>query len=107
MALEIDVVNEGTWRVVRVCGEVDLNSSPELREAVLEAVDEHGRVGIDLSAAAYMDSSGVATMVEALKAAAEKDGTFVLVRPSPAVRKVLSLSRLDMLFDIREELTTG
>ncbi len=107
MALEIEVRDEGEWRIISTRGEVDLSSSPELRKAVLEAVADAGSISVDLSGAAYMDSSGVATLVEGLKAASEHDQAFVLLKPSHAVMKVLELSRLDSFFDIRDTLGTG
>jgi anti-sigma B factor antagonist len=87
-----------------VQGEVDLNTSPQLRKAILAGIDDHAQVGVDLAAASYMDSSGVATLVEGLKRASEKNKTFALVTPSMAVTKVLQLARLDALFDIRDNL---
>ncbi len=107
MGLDISVRDEGDWRIIEARGEVDLNSSPELRKAVLGAVKGVGRVGVDLSGATYMDSSGVATLVEGLKSASENDQSFVLISPSNAVMRVLELARLDSLFDIRDSLEEG
>ena len=88
----------------KVQGEVDLYSSPELRNAVLKAVGkaEHG-LALDLSEVPYMDSSGVATLVEGLKACKSKKKSFALLSPSQSVMKVLQLARLDTVFDIVEE----
>lgn len=102
MALEISVRDEGDWRIIEASGEVDLNTSTELRKAVIGAVGEYAQTAVDLSRAEYMDSSGVATLVEGLKAASGEDRSFVLLRPSPPVLKVLQLARLDALFDIRD-----
>jgi len=104
MALSIEVRDSGDWRIIDAVGEVDLMTSPQLRDAVLASVKEGGNVGVNLSGAEYMDSSGVATLVEGLKSASEKGQQFVLVRPSGRVMKVLELARLDTLFDIREAI---
>ena len=104
MGLELQTRESDGWQVVAVRGEVDLNSSPQLRKALLAGIDRHARVAIDLGAAEYMDSSGVATLVEALKAASEKKKKFALVNPSGAVTRVLELARLRSLFDIRTSL---
>ncbi len=94
--------DQGTW-TVRVSGEVDLYSSPEMRKAVVEEVPASADVlAVDLEQVAYMDSSGVATLVEGLRESSSQNRRFVLLRPSPPVRKVLELSRLDMVFDIEE-----
>lgn len=88
-----------TW-VLRAQGEVDLYTSPELRKAILSAVRSAKVVRLDLSGVDYMDSSGVATLVEGLKTSGKTNQAFQLVAPSPAVTKVLQLSRLDSVFDI-------
>lgn len=104
MALELDIQEQGGHYLIMAKGEVDLYSSPGLREAILKgAKSGAGALGVDLSNVAYMDSSGVATLVEGLKAAGGA-GEFVLVAPSQSVMKVLQLSRLDAVFDIRDTL---
>lgn len=105
MGLDINVRDDEGWRIIEVQGEVDLNSSPELRAAIMKEVEANRKVGVDLSGARYMDSSGVATLVEGFKTAA-KNG-FALIRPSNAVMRVLQLSRLDTLFDIRDNPSGG
>lgn len=104
--MNIDTRDQQTWHLIRVDGEVDLNSSPKLRKAILSGIDGSTHVGVDLAGASYMDSSGVATLVEGLKRASERKKSFALLRPSNAVTKVLQLARLDALFDIRDKLPT-
>lgn len=104
MAIAIDAGEQGGGYVITVKGEVDLYSSPELREAILRgAKGSPAKLGIHLGEVAYMDSSGVATLVEGLKASGGK-GKFFLVAPSQSVMKVLQLSRLDAVFDIVDAL---
>ncbi len=107
MGLDIDTREESGWHVIAVEGEVDLNSSPRLRKAILASIEKDRSVGVDLRGAEYMDSSGVATLVEGLKSAAENGKDFALLQPSSAVMKVLELARLDSLFDIRDGLSDG
>lgn len=94
-------VREGST-VLSVSGEVDLQTSPELRAAVLQAVEPPAAVVIDLAAVRYMDSSGVASLVEGLQRAREVGVAFVLASPSPSVRRLLDLSRLDRVFTLCE-----
>ena len=56
---------------------------------------------IDLGGVTYMDSSGVATLVEGLRSAKEHQKAFTLIAPSTAVMKVLELARLDSIFEVR------
>jgi len=105
MALELDSMEVDGNCVIKANGEVDLYSSPRLREALLKAIPKTQRaIGVDLSQVSYMDSSGVATLVEGLKACGKNDKTFALLTPSQSVMKVLQLSRLDSVFSIQETL---
>lgn len=104
MSVEITTAEIDTGYVIRVEGEVDLSSSPDLRSVILKGCKTNGVLAVDLSAVGYMDSSGVATLVEGLKSCSGQKKEFVLLHPSEAVMKVLKLSRLDSLFDIRDSM---
>ena len=102
MGLKIEQSQSSSESLIRVVGEVDLYSSPELRKAILEAVPSvQGELAIDLGGVTYIDSSGVATLVEGLRSAREHGTRFALVTPSRAVMQVLELARLDTIFEVR------
>jgi anti-sigma B factor antagonist len=102
MGLKIEQTESTDGSTIRVVGEVDLYSSPELRKAILKAVPAaDGRLEINLEGVTYIDSSGVATLVEGLRSAREHGTDFALVAPSPAVLQVLELARLDSVFEVR------
>ena len=84
--------------IVRLTGEVDLSWSAQVRRAVLDALEHDAPVGVDLSAVSYIDSSGIAALVEGFQSARAKGGRFALVAVSDAVRAVLELARLDRVF---------
>lgn len=96
----------GTWVVV-LAGEIDLEQSPKAREILLESVGRGLPVLVDLSAVEYIDSSGVASLVEALQKARGQDTGFTLAAPGPGVRRVLELARLDKVFRICDTLEEG
>ena len=102
MGLTIDNEQSPNGSLIRVTGEVDLYSSPELRKAILKAVKEvRGDLAIDLEGVTYIDSSGIATLVEGLRSAREHGTGLALVAPSRAVMQVLELARLDSVFEVR------
>lgn len=84
--------------VVALSGDVDLESSPRARKLLLECVNQGGRVVVDLSGVSYIDSSGVASLVEALQAARRVNGQLALAQVSEAADRVLKLARLDQVF---------
>lgn len=95
---------QGEWAVVRLGGEVDLSWSQQARRAVLDALAASQKVAVSLAAVSYIDSSGIAALVEGFQNARGKGQTFVLVEVSAAVLAVLRLARLDKVFTIRATL---
>jgi anti-sigma B factor antagonist len=89
--------------VIDVKGEVDLFSSPKMRSAIIEALNSEqvSRVAVNFGEVRYIDSSGVATLVEGLQLARSKNRKFVLFGLQQRAREVLELARLDKVFDIR------
>ena len=85
-----------------ITGHIDLANSPELRKALLKELRESKtpRVIMNLTGVRYIDSSGVASLVEALKAARDQGLRFILYGLSPAAREVLQLSRLITIFEV-------
>ena len=94
----------GDWVVVRLRGEVDLSWSQQVRRAILNALGATGKVGVELSEVSYIDSSGIAALVEGLQNARSKGQKFGLVGVSKSVMAVLQLARLDRVFPIFPDL---
>lgn len=86
--------------LVRLSGEVDLSWSQDVRREVLDALTSGVPVGVELSAVSYIDSSGIAALVEGFQAARARGSRFALVAVSDAVRAVLELARLDRVFQL-------
>ena len=84
--------------VVALAGDVDLEHSPAAREVLLRWVKRGGPVVVDLSGVGYIDSSGIASLVEAYQAARKGGSRFVLAAVSPAALRVFALARLDKVF---------
>jgi len=85
---------------IYISGEVDLSNSAEVRKTILGALKTTPAVKVNLEAVEYIDSSGIAAMVEGLQFANSNDKVFTLSNPSPQVRSILELARLDQVFDI-------
>jgi anti-sigma B factor antagonist len=93
--------------VVHLEGSVDLEHAPAARKRLLDAVALGRNVLVDLSAASYIDSSGIACLVEALQAARSKGADLGLVAVSTQAMRVLELARLDMVFPIHEDFAAA
>ena len=100
-----EVRSQGDTTIVALSGDVDLDSSPKVRTVLLESVREKRGVLVEMSAVSYIDSSGVASLVEAYQTARNGSTTFALVAVSDAAMRVLELARLDRVFSIHASLT--
>jgi anti-sigma B factor antagonist len=85
-----------------ISGDVDLATSPELRKALLRELREGRipRVILNLKAVRYMDSSGVASLVEGLKVSRDLGARLILFGLNATIREVLQLSKLLKIFEI-------
>ena len=100
--------------LLRLKGDVDMNSSSDVRSALAD-VFKKGTSGmkavlIDLSQVRYMDSSGIATLVEAMQNCLKKKARLRLFELSPPVRDVFEMARLSSVFEIyatRNDAVTG
>lgn len=93
-------INKAT--IFDVTGDMDLANSPAVRKALLREVKEKRtpRVVMNLTKVRYIDSSGVASLVEGLKASRDVGTRFILIGLSTSAREVLQLSRLLRIFEI-------
>jgi anti-sigma B factor antagonist len=96
--------------VVEVNGDIDLHRSSALQQGLLSLLDEKPeKVVVDLTAVPYMDSSGVASLVKLLSRTRKLGVGLALLSPSPKVRSILEITRLDSVFaicDTKEEAMT-
>ena len=89
--------------IVALAGEVDMSTSPDVRHVFLELVERKTpRVIVDLTSVSYIDSSGIATLVECFKNTGKYGGKLRLFGLNENIRDVFVLAKLDMIFDIRK-----
>ncbi len=101
------VMNEGGVAVVSLAGEVDLSGASEIRRTLLEQLAAGRPTFVRLREVSYIDSSGIASLVEAYQAAKKKGLRFGLLEVSEPVMNVLALARLDKVFPIHANLPTA
>jgi len=91
--------------IVDVVGHIDLSSSPALRKTLLDSLKGTDRLAVNLVAVKYIDSSGIASLLEVLKEARKANKRFILFDLTAAVSQVLQLTRLTGVFEIRASET--
>jgi anti-sigma B factor antagonist len=100
MKLEIGQTEDGSVRTLTVRGDLDMDSSPNLRDAIKKAITGGTTLRIELSGVGYIDSSGIAVLIQGHKWALKSQVAFRLVTPSPKVQAVIKLAQLQTLFTI-------
>jgi anti-sigma B factor antagonist len=103
--MNLSVRQENEASVIAIQGDIDLKHSPDVRRAILESIGQApgANVILDLRAVRYIDSSGVATLVEGYRKTRELNGRFILVGVSKAARELLELTKLVTLFEIYQD----
>jgi anti-sigma B factor antagonist len=97
---EFQVDTSGETAILRISGEVDISTAPQLRERLQQL--ESRSVVVDLSAMTFIDSTGLGVLVGAFKRLRERGGDLVLRAPTRSARKVLELTGLSQLVTIED-----
>ncbi|MGH8936521.1 MAG: STAS domain-containing protein [Acidimicrobiia bacterium] len=87
---------------VRLVGELDLGTVEQLRQVLSKAETRGTELVIDLRSLTFIDSSGLHELVQARQRYEQRGGRLTLVRGSPAVQRILSVSKLHQYFDFAE-----
>ncbi|MFQ5482932.1 MAG: STAS domain-containing protein [Nitrospinaceae bacterium] len=86
---------------LRLKGYMDMNSSPDVREVLTQYLDQKNKaVIVDLSEVPYIDSSGIATLVEGLQWSHNSKHKFRLVGLTPTVKDIFEIARLLQVFEV-------
>jgi anti-anti-sigma factor len=111
VAFKVTSAEQGEWAVLRVSGELDLMTSPVLRQRVHDVVaDGHHSLVVDLSDVFFCDSSGVGVLVAARRLIRSCQGRLRLILPDRGaddgshVNRVLGALGVRRLFDVRPDV---
>jgi anti-sigma B factor antagonist len=102
MPLVVDVERRDEATVVVLRGDLDVATAPDLRETLVEVIDEGARIVIDMQAVEFLDSAGLGILVGGLKRARARGGDLELVCSNSEVLKPLELTGLDREFTIHD-----
>ena len=114
MTLKVTDGDEGEWAVLRVSGELDLVTSPVLRQRVHDAVADGRRsLVLDLSEVLFCDSSGVGVLIATRRLIRSCQGRLRLILPAQGaidgshVNRVLAALGVRRLFDVYPDVPTA
>ena len=102
LSLGIRIVQFDDEAVVALDGELDIATAPELQREIEPLWARPVKVlTVDLQGVDFMDSSGLRALNELRTAAGERDVTFALFGVQPTVRRVLDVTGMASLFEVR------
>ncbi len=102
--VDIQIEDVPPFKVVHLSGDVDMHSSPNARHAIIDCLKRKVALLVELSGVTYMDSSGVASLVEGYQLAKREGVEFGLVAVAVPAMNVLKLARLDKVFPIHASI---
>ena len=108
LTVHIDDSADGA-AIVILSGELDLGTVPRMEASLLEQLEQRGAVLVDLSALSFIDSSGIAALIEA-KQSANGSRLGFLVAPGSQVDRVFGIASIGdtlRLFSDREAAMTA
>ena len=89
-------------------GEIDLHVSPQMARELRALVAEKPKVlVVDLAKVTYMDSSGLAVLIEGMQGVQEYGGKFRLANVQESVRHIFEIARLDQVFEIFPDIDSA
>ena len=105
--MQHDTKIDGDFVIVTFAGEIDLEHSPMARDIMIEGLKKGRTMIIDMAKVNVIDSSGVASLLEAFQSARKKGMDFYIAAVTEPVFRVFKLARLETVFDIVESVSDG
>lgn len=105
--MDLTVTVEGEVAIIAIDGQLDALSAPQAKEAFREYGTGAYHAVVDLGKVAFIDSSGLASLISGLKTFRAQGKQFRLAAVQPDVRQILALTMLDRAFDIAPDVRTA
>ncbi|MFD2639749.1 STAS domain-containing protein [Piscibacillus salipiscarius] len=108
MNLHIEDFKEGQVTVLKLAGEIDAYTAPQLKEKLLGLLrEENADVQVDLEKVNYMDSTGLGVFISGLKTANEVNSSFTLVNLQENVYRLFNITGLNDVMKIENTIRGG
>ena len=102
------MVKKPRSNVLELEGEIDLHVSPEVAESLRTIIAKKPTtVAVDLTKVTYLDSSGLAVLIEGMQAVQGYGGRFALANVQESVQHIFEIARLDQVFQIFPDIDSA
>jgi anti-sigma B factor antagonist len=97
------VSKEGDQTVLALAGDLDVYTATHLRERLVDLIaDARPDLVIDLAELAFVDSTGLGTLVDGMKRVRQAGGSMALRSPTPAVQRVIDITGLSRVLPLSD-----
>ena len=106
--MQITEKTEQEIPIISISGDIDLESSPKLRDFLKpKAAQKTARMLLDFSGVNYIDSSGLATLIEYFQSVQGFGGKLALACLTPRVKNVFEIVRLEQIFALYPDIPSA
>ena len=107
--MELTTREDGRVTILTVAGDLVIGEPETAFKRTVTRLLEEGRIHllVDLSGVGFLDSSGLGALVRALTITQKEGGTTKLLSAGPQVRKLLTMTNLDSVFEMHDDLETA
>ena len=94
------ITEEDNISTIFLDGEIDMDKTDEVKEAIFPVIDSGKNVALNLSNVQYMDSSGISVLIESHQKALEKGTKLIIKDVSKSVLKVIMMAKLEQILNL-------
>ncbi|EKJ85052.1 MULTISPECIES: STAS domain-containing protein [Leptospira] len=103
--MELKLNATGKIKTIEIAGKFDIESTEEFESIFAKLIEPNPSiVSIEMSRLDYIDSSGIGSLIKSLNSLKNKKGKLILVGMKPMILNVFKLAKLDMFFEIMNEM---
>jgi anti-anti-sigma factor len=96
--MKVDIQNKNDIDIVKISGNLDSNSAPDLQQKVLPLLAENTKLILDMENCEYVSSAGLRVLLMVAKTSATNNGKTVLVGLSDDVREIMEMTGFGSIF---------
>jgi len=99
-------IRPGVPPVVEICGEIDMQSAPQLRDELLRVLRRYGpQLALDLAGVTFLDCAGVNVLLATRRRARLEEGWVRVIQASPRARRTISFLGLRAAFALSDSMS--
>ncbi len=101
MELELESKKEGNELTIKLSGEINTGTAPQLKELLDAEIADSDVITLDFEKCDFVSSAGLRALLSTFKALKAKKGQMKLVNIGPNFKEVLNITGLDVVFGCR------